>query len=344
VGKVISRRDFLPFGEEIQSGTGGRTTAQGYGGQDSIRQKFTGYERDAETDLDFAQARMYHKNHGRFTSVDPVFMMPDRQIDPQQINLYAYCRNNPLAFIDPTGMILDPTTWGKDERKAYEKYLEFLNKDPKKYASELATIEQLKKSDVNYVVKLDQSGTDYANGKEGGVTTDGKDVFINIANQGNGREQFSLNATFGHELEHARQFDSGEFGFASDKNGNFVDKNGKYIGSFVGVDITDEIKAWAVTAKLATASDKMVMGGNPNPEFQFRILDTFSKAATDKDKAVVLSKMADTYNNSYQRNTNAIPKNFSIPGQQVGTLIRPTSNVKITAQDKTLRSIFGRTR
>jgi hypothetical protein len=41
-GQVISRRDLLPFGEEIQSGTGGRTTAQGYGGGDSIRQKFTG--------------------------------------------------------------------------------------------------------------------------------------------------------------------------------------------------------------------------------------------------------------------------------------------------------------
>ncbi|RME18316.1 MAG: hypothetical protein D6799_03040 [Bacteroidetes bacterium] len=234
-------------------------------------------------------------------------------------------------------MILDPTTWDKDARKAFEKYVEFLNKDPKKYASELATIEQLKKSDVNYVIRLDQSGTDYSNGREGGVTTDGKDVFINIANQGNGSEKFSINATIGHELEHARQFDSGEFGFVSDKNGNFVDKNGKYIGSFVGVDITDEVKAWAVTAKLATATDKMVMGGNTNPEFQFRILDEFNKSS---DKAGVLAKIADNYKNMSTKESG-FP---SIKGQPVGTLIRPTSNIRFKDQNGNLLKGFGRTR
>jgi RHS repeat-associated protein len=102
-GQVISRRDFLPFGEEIQSGTGGRTTAQGYGGQDSIRQKFTGYERDTETDLDFAQARMYNKNHGRFTSVDPLLSSAHIK-RPQSWNRYGYVMNNPLVLIDPSGM------------------------------------------------------------------------------------------------------------------------------------------------------------------------------------------------------------------------------------------------
>ncbi|MCV4567421.1 hypothetical protein OFB72_33210, partial [Escherichia coli] len=62
----------LPFGGEIQSGTGGRTAAQGYGGQDSISQKFTGYQRDNETGLDFAEARYYKNQHGRFTAVDPL--------------------------------------------------------------------------------------------------------------------------------------------------------------------------------------------------------------------------------------------------------------------------------
>jgi len=199
----------------------------------------------------------------------------------------------------------------------------------------------LKKSDVNYVIRLDQSGIDYSNGREGGVTTDGKDVFINIANQGNGSEKFSINATIGHELEHARQFDSGEWGFVSDKNGNFVDKSGKYIGSFVGVDITDEVKAWAVTAKLATATDKMVMGGNTNPEFQFRVLDEFNKAATEADKAAVLARLADTYNNSFQRGTTPVNNpSFGKPG---GTLIRPSQNVKVIDQNKISRTFFGRT-
>jgi RHS repeat-associated protein len=103
---VVSRRDFLPFGEEIQSGTGGRNSAQGYGGQDNIRQKFTGYERDAETDLDFAQARMYQSKLGRFTSTDPIFIQAGMLPDPQRFNLYVYVRNNPNKFVDTDGEIL----------------------------------------------------------------------------------------------------------------------------------------------------------------------------------------------------------------------------------------------
>jgi RHS repeat-associated protein len=103
-GAVISRRDFMPFGEEIAPGTGGRNSAQGYFGVDSIRQKFTGYERDAETDLDFAQARMYHKNHGRFTSPDPLQASASAN-RPQSWNRYTYSYSNPLRYTDPTGMI-----------------------------------------------------------------------------------------------------------------------------------------------------------------------------------------------------------------------------------------------
>ncbi|HIJ17288.1 MAG TPA: hypothetical protein HA364_05895 [Thermoplasmata archaeon] len=40
---------------------------------------------------------------GRFISVDPVL---GNLASPQTINRYAYCVNNPLRFIDPTGMLL----------------------------------------------------------------------------------------------------------------------------------------------------------------------------------------------------------------------------------------------
>lgn len=63
----------------------------------------TSYERDNETDLDFAQARYYKSAHGRFTSVDPIMITKKRLRDPQSINLYAYSRNNPLKYVDPTG-------------------------------------------------------------------------------------------------------------------------------------------------------------------------------------------------------------------------------------------------
>lgn len=108
LGNVVSRHDFLPFGEEITATmlpNSGRQTIPEYN-TGSIRQKFTGYERDDETGLDFAQARMYASMSGRFTT-------PDRPLndqfgsDPQSWNLYSYVRNNPLNMIDPTGTIGD---------------------------------------------------------------------------------------------------------------------------------------------------------------------------------------------------------------------------------------------
>jgi RHS repeat-associated protein len=102
-GSAKARHDYLPFGEEINSGTGGRTTAQGYGGQDSIRQKFTQYERDNESGLDYAKARYFNYGYGRFTSIDPL-MSSAFPFEPQSWNRYAYCLNNPLNLIDPSSM------------------------------------------------------------------------------------------------------------------------------------------------------------------------------------------------------------------------------------------------
>src|SRR5437762_9986585 len=55
----VKRHDYLPFGEELFAGTGGRTSQQGYGIGDSVRQKFTQQERDNETGLDYYRARYY---------------------------------------------------------------------------------------------------------------------------------------------------------------------------------------------------------------------------------------------------------------------------------------------
>src|SRR5437870_9760370 len=84
----VSRHDYLPFGEELYPGTGGRTTSQGYTNNDGARQKFTGYEADAETGLNFAQARYQSATQGRFTSPDP-FGGSMSAGDPQSFNRYS---------------------------------------------------------------------------------------------------------------------------------------------------------------------------------------------------------------------------------------------------------------
>jgi RHS repeat-associated protein len=108
-GHVIARHDYLPFGDEIY-GLGGRTSAQGFVQPDTTRQRFTGYEHDAETGLDFAQARYYGNGFGRFTGVDPTPESAKPSL-PESWNRYTYCLNNPLNLTDPNG--LDPSShWG----------------------------------------------------------------------------------------------------------------------------------------------------------------------------------------------------------------------------------------
>ena len=102
-GQVKSRRDFLPFGEDIYVNVGARTSTLKYGSSnDDIRQKFTGYQKDSETSLDFAEARMYENRFGRFTAVDPL-VDTGSPANPQTFNRYVYVLNNPFLFVDKTG-------------------------------------------------------------------------------------------------------------------------------------------------------------------------------------------------------------------------------------------------
>jgi RHS repeat-associated protein len=89
-----------------------------------VRQQFTGHERDAETGLDFFGARYYSSVQGRFISYDPLWITAKRLVDPQQLNLYSYVRNNPLKYIDPDGMDLVLTAKDEEDvRKKFQIYL-----------------------------------------------------------------------------------------------------------------------------------------------------------------------------------------------------------------------------
>ena len=109
-GAVVTRRDFFPFGEEIDaSASFGNRQLQLDGGSSptynqplGIHQKFTGKERDGESGLDYFLARYYSAPMGRFTSPDET-LLDQQPNSPQSWNLYPYVRNNPLRFFDPTG-------------------------------------------------------------------------------------------------------------------------------------------------------------------------------------------------------------------------------------------------
>jgi len=64
----------------------------------------TGKERDSESGLDNFGARFNSSQYGRFMGPDPLYIEMHRLVDPQQLNLYSYVRNNPLSLTDPTGL------------------------------------------------------------------------------------------------------------------------------------------------------------------------------------------------------------------------------------------------
>jgi RHS repeat-associated protein len=101
-GAVISRKDFTAFGEAVTSSQ--RVGGNGYA-EPAIRQDYTGYQRDGESGLEYAQARYYNARHGRFTSSDPLVGSGETK-NPQTFNRYAYTINSPYKFTDPLGLTL----------------------------------------------------------------------------------------------------------------------------------------------------------------------------------------------------------------------------------------------
>ena len=97
---VVTRHDFLPFGEEISANTAGRNSQ--WGSAADVEQKFTGQIRDQETGMDYFHARYFGSALGRFTSPDPDPGSMDLT-NPQSFNRYAYVLGNPLALVDPSG-------------------------------------------------------------------------------------------------------------------------------------------------------------------------------------------------------------------------------------------------
>jgi RHS repeat-associated protein len=99
-GNIKNESDFYPWGGELP-----------FVANDSNHYKFTGKERDPETQLDYFGARYYSSGLGRWISADwsstpePV---PYADFgDPQTLNLYGYVRGLPTTRADVDGHCCD---------------------------------------------------------------------------------------------------------------------------------------------------------------------------------------------------------------------------------------------
>ena len=77
--------------------------------------KFATYFRDGFGE-DYARARYYNSNFGRFWSPDPGWMKAAKLSNPTSLNRYTYSLNDPINFYDPVGRdpCDDPAADGED--------------------------------------------------------------------------------------------------------------------------------------------------------------------------------------------------------------------------------------
>ncbi|MBK8315696.1 MAG: RHS repeat-associated core domain-containing protein [Acidobacteria bacterium] len=95
-GTMVYRGEFDPYGNLVYEwGLAGLNT-----------RKFTGYERDSNTGLDYANARMYGSGRGRFMQPDPAGLKGANRNNPASLNRYSYVNNDPVNSIDPSGNFL----------------------------------------------------------------------------------------------------------------------------------------------------------------------------------------------------------------------------------------------
>ncbi len=98
-GAVVQAQDTKPYG-------GYRVNID----TKNIKDYYALHERDQETSLTYMNARMYTETGASFLSLDPTSQYYPSSLlsDPQQLNLYAYARGNPIRYNDPSGNSFAP--------------------------------------------------------------------------------------------------------------------------------------------------------------------------------------------------------------------------------------------
>ncbi len=109
-GFVVGRTDHQPFGEEIGYSVGLRNIDQGYSVSKVARQNYGLTERDDATGMGHAWFRKNESLGCRWTSPDPYSGSIEVDL-PQSLNRYSYVSNDPINFVDPSGLQQQNCYW-----------------------------------------------------------------------------------------------------------------------------------------------------------------------------------------------------------------------------------------
>ncbi len=133
-GNLTYKGQFDPYGTTL-------TEWSGSGNTNLNSKKFTGYERDSATGLDYANARMYNSARGRFMTPDPIGLKAASKRKPLTLNLYSYVHNDPVNFVDPSGTCI--VYWYRvNETYGYWDTILCRNEDREVFQPELPPVDQ----------------------------------------------------------------------------------------------------------------------------------------------------------------------------------------------------------
>ena len=91
-GEAVWSAESTPFGDHVMGGIKIR---------EDLRLKFTGKDLDPDSGLWYFNQRWYDSSTGRFITEDPI---------RSDQNWFSYVSNNPLKYVDPTGMYIVKST------------------------------------------------------------------------------------------------------------------------------------------------------------------------------------------------------------------------------------------
>ncbi len=102
-GAIISRYIYDAYGrcKVLNSSLEEDTDASSIGNKNPFR--YRGYYYDVILGLYFLQRRYYDPETGRFISPDSLSILDETRHQINGLNLYMYCKDNPIMFVDPSG-------------------------------------------------------------------------------------------------------------------------------------------------------------------------------------------------------------------------------------------------
>gem|GEM_PF-2102540 len=115
---------YLPYGELL---------VDEHSSSEEMPYKFNGKELDQETGLYYYGARYMNSVTSSWMSTDPLV-----EKYPNKCS-YVYCKNNPIRYIDPTGMIWEDPKQSESLKTSINNRIESINKNTSKLQSEIET-------------------------------------------------------------------------------------------------------------------------------------------------------------------------------------------------------------